>query len=158
AAGHNDDLAIADSGSTVVFTQMSTEHPNEISRSPIAMPPCIVDYTDQGARAVRYEAPACQLNKSQRITHLNDAVFAQAQTSQLEPFWFPGALGVKVQGFLVKPPNFDEHKRYPIKFLIHGGPQGAWGDSWTYRWNAQLFAADGYAVVMINPRGSTGYG
>jgi dipeptidyl aminopeptidase/acylaminoacyl peptidase len=45
-----------------------------------------------------------------------------------------------------------------VKFLIHGGPQGAWGDSWSYRWNAELFAADGYAVVMVNPRGSTGYG
>ena len=54
--------------------------------------------------------------------------------------------------------NFDEHKKYPVKFLIHGGPQGAWGDSWTYRWNAQLFAANGYVVIQINPRGSTGYG
>ena len=49
-------------------------------------------------------------------------------------------------------------KKYPVKFLIHGGPQGAWGDSWSYRWNAELFAANGYVVVMINPRGSTGYG
>ncbi len=63
-----------------------------------------------------------------------------------------------VQGFLVKPPGFDASKKYPLKFLIHGGPQGAWGNSWTYRWNAQLFAASGYVVVMINFHGSTGYG
>jgi len=64
-----------------------------------------------------------------------------------------------VQGFMVKPPGFDPNKKYPLKFLIHGGPQGAWGNSWTYRWNAELFAATGnYVVVMINFHGSTGYG
>ena len=73
-------------------------------------------------------------------------------------FWFPAADGTKVQGFLIKPPAFDPAKKYPVKFLIHGGPQGAWGDSWSYRWNAELFAANGYVVVMINPGGSTGYG
>ncbi len=71
---------------------------------------------------------------------------------------FPGANGDKVQGFLVKPPNFDATKKYPVKFLIHGGPQGAWGDDWSYRWNPELFAANGYVVVMINFHGSTGYG
>ena len=60
---------------------------------------------------------------------------------------------------MVKPPGFDPNKKYPLKFLIHGGPQGAWGNSWTYRWNAELFAATGnYVVVMINFHGSTGYG
>ena len=63
-----------------------------------------------------------------------------------------------MQGFLIRPPGFDATKKYPVKFLIHGGPEGAWGDSWSYRWNPELFAADGYVVVMINPRGSTGYG
>jgi len=76
----------------------------------------------------------------------------------LESFWFAGAGGAKVQGFLVKPPNFDPQKKYPVKFLIHGGPQGQWGDEWSYRWNAQLFTADGSVVIMINPRGSTGRG
>jgi dienelactone hydrolase len=52
----------------------------------------------------------------------------------------------------------DPAKKYPLKFLIHGGPQGAWGNLWTYRWNAELFAANGYVVVMINFHGSTGYG
>ena len=64
----------------------------------------------------------------------------------------------RVQGFIIPPPNFDPKKKYPTKLLIHGGPQGAWGDMWSYRWNAELFAANGYVVVMINPRGSTGYG
>ena len=92
------------------------------------------------------------------VTHLNDSVFAEINLSPLASFWFPGANGTKVQGFLVKPPNFDPAKKYPVKFLIHGGPQGAWGDAWSYRWNPELFAANGYVVVMVNPRGSTGYG
>ena len=60
--------------------------------------------------------------------------------SPLESFWFTGAHDDKVEGFLVKPPNFDAAKKYPVKFLIHGGPQGAWGDDWSYRWNPELFA------------------
>ena len=92
------------------------------------------------------------------ITHLNDALLAQLDLPKMESFWFTAADGTKLQGFLIRPPGFDPAKKYPVKFLIHGGPQGAWGDSWSYRWNAELFAANGYVVVMINPRGSTGYG
>ena len=76
----------------------------------------------------------------------------------METFRFAGAGGTPVEGFLVRPPNFDETRKYPVKFLIHGGPQGAWGDAWSYRWNPELMAASGYVVVMVNPRGSTGYG
>jgi dipeptidyl aminopeptidase/acylaminoacyl peptidase len=94
----------------------------------------------------------------QPITHLNDALLSQLDLPKMEDFWFPAADGTKVQGFLIKPPAFDPAKKYPVKFLIHGGPQGAWGDSWSYRWNAELFAANGYVVLMINPGGSTGYG
>ncbi len=93
-----------------------------------------------------------------QLTHLNDAVLSQLEFSKMESFWFAGAEGAKVQGFIVRPPNFDPSKKYPVKFLIHGGPQGAWGNAWSYRWNAELMAADGYVVVMVNPRGSTGYG
>jgi dipeptidyl aminopeptidase/acylaminoacyl peptidase len=92
------------------------------------------------------------------ITHLNDALLAQLDLPKMEDFWFTAKDGTKLQGFLIRPPGFDAAKKYPVKFLIHGGPQGAWGDDWSYRWNAELFAANGYVVVMINPRGSTGYG
>jgi dipeptidyl aminopeptidase/acylaminoacyl peptidase len=94
----------------------------------------------------------------QQITHLNDALLAQLDLPKMDSFWFDAADKTKVQGFIIRPPGFDASKKYPVKFLIHGGPQGAWGDSWSYRWNAELFAANGYVVVMINPRGSTGYG
>ncbi len=69
-----------------------------------------------------------------------------------------GALGQNIHGFLLKPSKFDPAKKYPLIVLIHGGPQGAWGDSWGYRWNPQVFANQGYVVFMPNPRGSTGYG
>jgi dipeptidyl aminopeptidase/acylaminoacyl peptidase len=92
------------------------------------------------------------------VSHLNDAFLAQLDLPKMESFWFPAADKTKVQGFLIKPPAFDPAKKYPVKFLIHGGPQGAWGDAWSYRWNAELLAANGYVVIMINPRGSTGYG
>jgi dipeptidyl aminopeptidase/acylaminoacyl peptidase len=97
------------------------------------------------------------VNKSQ-ITHLNDALLAELDLPAQEPFWFTAKDGTKLQGFLIRPPAFDSAKKYPVKFLIHGGPQGAWGDAWSFRWNPELFAANGYVVVMVNPRGSTGYG
>ncbi|HYR22684.1 MAG TPA: S9 family peptidase [Chthoniobacterales bacterium] len=93
-----------------------------------------------------------------KITHMNEAVLAIVDIQGLEDFTFKGANDEKVHGFIVTPPGFDPKKKYPLKFLIHGGPQGAWGNSWTYRWNAELFAANGYVVVMINFHGSTGYG
>ena len=76
-----------------------------------------------------------------QITHMNDALLSQIDMQPLESFTFKGANNEDVQGFMVKPPGFDPNKKHPLKFLIHGGPQGAWGNSWTYRWNAELFAA-----------------
>jgi dipeptidyl aminopeptidase/acylaminoacyl peptidase len=133
--GYDDDLTVLHDG--LLFTKMTIEHPTEVYIS---------------------------RKKSEPLTHFNDAVLSQVAMSPLEPFWFPGAHDDKVEGFLVKPPNFDASKKYPVKFLIHGGPQGAWGDDWSYRWNAELFAAptsstpSGYVVIMINFHGSTGYG
>ncbi len=94
----------------------------------------------------------------QPLTRLNRTLLSQLDIPDMEHYWFHGSGGMRVEGFLVRPPGFDPEKKYPVKFLMHGGPEGAWGDSWSYRWNAELFAADGYAVVMVNPRGSTGYG
>jgi dipeptidyl aminopeptidase/acylaminoacyl peptidase len=93
-----------------------------------------------------------------QITHQNDALIAQLDLPQAEPFWFDGAEKTQVEGLLIRPPHFDSAKKYPVLFLIHGGPQGAWQNAWGYRWNQQVMAAPGYVVVMINPRGSTGYG
>ncbi|MFL6595151.1 MAG: prolyl oligopeptidase family serine peptidase [Chthoniobacterales bacterium] len=93
------------------------------------------------------------------VTHVNDAILSQIDMQPMESFTFKGANNDDVQGFMIKPPGFEPNKKYPLKFLIHGGPQGAWGDDWSYRWNPELFAALGnYVVVTINFHGSTGYG
>jgi len=92
------------------------------------------------------------------LTHVNDALVDSLFLPKMESFWFTGAESAKVEGFILRPPGFDAGKKYPVKFLMHGGPQTAWGDAWSYRWNAELLAANGYVVVMINRRGSTGYG
>jgi len=92
------------------------------------------------------------------LVHINEDLLSSLDLSPLESFWFTGAEGTKVEGFMIKPPGFDPEKKYPVKFLMHGGPQTAWGDAWSYRWNWELMAASGYVVVGINRRGSTGYG
>jgi len=140
---HADDLVYR--GDVVFFTRMSSRAPNEIWRMDPAPKDELATYSlESGLRPV---------------THMNDALLSQIDMQPLESFTFKGANNDDVQGFMVKPPGFDPNKKYPLKFLIHGGPQGAWGNSWTYRWNAELFAATGnYVVVMINFHGSTGYG
>jgi dipeptidyl aminopeptidase/acylaminoacyl peptidase len=149
--GFNDDLTVTDDGK-LIFTRMSIVAPNELH---------VADARGLGNRCVQTVVEGtneCASLQEQPLTHFNDAVLSQVAMSPLEAFWFTGAHDDKVQGFLVKPPNFDAAKKYPVKFLIHGGPQGAWGDDWSYRWNPELFAANGYVVIMINFHGSTGYG
>jgi dipeptidyl aminopeptidase/acylaminoacyl peptidase len=75
-----------------------------------------------------------------------------------EQFSFKGWNGNTVRGYVVKPWNYVEGQKYPVAFLIHGGPQGSFGNGWSYRWNPQTYAGQGYAVVMIDFHGSTGYG
>ena len=141
---HADALVLGPDGKRLYFTSSRISMPAEIA--------CL-DTSDWRTR----EADTTE--SSQWISHLNDALLAQIEMQPLEPFRFDGADGATVQGFLLKPPGFDPGKKYPVKFLIHGGPQGAWSDSWSYRWNPELFAATGgYVVVMVNPHGSTGYG
>ena len=92
------------------------------------------------------------------LSHVNDEKIVQLDMNPAEEFWFTGADGAKIHGLMVKPPSFDPKTKYPMVYLIHGGPQGQWADAVSYRWCAQMFASPGYVVVMVNPRGSTGYG
>jgi dipeptidyl aminopeptidase/acylaminoacyl peptidase len=92
------------------------------------------------------------------LTAVNAERLARIAFGDFEQFSFPGAKGDKVHGYVVKPANFDPTKRYPIAFLIHGGPQGSFGNDFHYRWNPQAYAGAGYAAVMIDFHGSTGYG
>jgi dipeptidyl aminopeptidase/acylaminoacyl peptidase len=93
-----------------------------------------------------------------RITDVNGETVAGIEMNPIEEFWFEGALGDSVQGFVLKPPGFDPTKKYPLVLLIHGGPQGSFGDDFHYRWNWQMFASPGYVAATVNFHGSTGYG
>jgi len=92
-----------------------------------------------------------------RLTHVNpsldEKVFGAA-----EQFTFAGWNGEEVHGYVIKPAGYVEGQKYPVAFLIHGGPQGSFGNGWSYRWNPETYAGAGYAVVMIDFHGSTGYG
>ena len=118
----------------LVFTRESTTMPAEIFT------------LDLASKAVR------------QMTFLNKPVLDQLEMNPWEPFWFKSPNGADVQGFVIKPPFFEEGKKYPMIYLIHGGPQGMWSNQFHYRWNAQMFAAPGYVVVQVNPHGSKGYG
>ncbi len=134
--GSNDELSITADGRTLVFTRASLERPNEIFRA-------AADGLTAGP---------------QPVTRLNDALLADTHIAKPEAFSFAGAGGTPVHGWLIKPPGFDPARKHAVMFLLHGGPQGSWGDAWSFRWNAQTFAAAGYLIVMVNRRGSTGFG
>jgi dipeptidyl aminopeptidase/acylaminoacyl peptidase len=92
------------------------------------------------------------------ITRENESWLRDVSFSAPESLTVTGGAGAQVQYWLVKPPNFDASRKYPTVFLIHGGPQGAWEDAWSARWNPELWAAQGWVVAAPNPRGSTGFG
>jgi dipeptidyl aminopeptidase/acylaminoacyl peptidase len=99
-----------------------------------------------------------RLRQQMQLTRFNREIFKDVQMNRAEIFHFKGAKDEMVEGFLIKPPFFSPDKKYPLVFLIHGGPQGAWTDDFHYRWNHSLFASPGYVVAAINFHGSTGYG
>jgi dipeptidyl aminopeptidase/acylaminoacyl peptidase len=92
------------------------------------------------------------------LTQVNALTLKDIQLAEFEQFSFPGANDETVYGYWMKPWNFEAGKKYPIAFIVHGGPQGSFGNMFNTRWNAQLWAAQGYGVVMIDFHGSTGYG
>lgn len=96
--------------------------------------------------------------KLAQLTFTNQERLAQLEMNPLEDYWFTGANNDSVHLLMVKPPNFDPAKKYPLVSLIHGGPHGAFEDEFHYRWNSEMFASPGYVVIMINFHASSGYG
>jgi len=129
-----DDVQFGPDSSFMIYSEQSGSHPTELFRASSA-----------GGAGVP-------------LTHLNDSILQNSSLRPLENFWVESSDKTRVNAFVVKPPDFTESRKYPVLFLIHGGPEGAWGETWSYRWNAQVFASAGFLVVMPNPRGSTGYG
>jgi dipeptidyl aminopeptidase/acylaminoacyl peptidase len=96
--------------------------------------------------------------KPRKLTAVNADKLAELRFGEYEQFSFPGWNDETVHAWLVKPVDFDPARKYPIAFIVHGGPQGSMGNSFHYRWNPQTYAGKGYAVVFIDFHGSTGYG
>ncbi len=132
--GYAGNLNISNDGRLLVFTSSS-----------MASPAQIVKANSDGSGVLA-------------LTDINNAELASFGLQKAEDINWAGAGKQDIHGFLLKPARFDPAKKYPLIVLIHGGPQGAWGDNWGYRWNPQIFANQGYIVFMPNPRGSTGYG
>ena len=132
-ASHGDVQLLPD-GQSLIYTAQSGSHPVEIFRG----------YASGGTPV--------------QLTHENDDILSRYELPDYEEIQYTSGDGSEVSGFLLKPPNLDLDRTYPLLLLIHGGPQGAWRQSWSYRWNAQAMAAAGFVVFMPNPRGSTGYG
>jgi dipeptidyl aminopeptidase/acylaminoacyl peptidase len=130
----NESVSVSADGGTIAFLRSSLVAPAEVFTS-------------------RSDGSAAR-----QLSEHNAVRRASIDMNPPESFWYEGAGGTRVQGILIRPPHFDASKKYPLLLLIHGGPQSLWADSWGYRWNEELFAAPGYVAVMINPRGSTGYG
>jgi dipeptidyl aminopeptidase/acylaminoacyl peptidase len=160
------ELEVSRDGRTLVASEMSVDRPTEVSATDLiglsyglALGGRNKELEDWQSFWVLPPGPSnAGFHSRHSITHLNDELLQQLDLGDLKPFKFAGAEGTKVQGFILRPPGFDAAKKYPVKFVMHGGPQTALGDSWSYRWNWELLAADGYVVVGINRRGSTGYG
>jgi dipeptidyl aminopeptidase/acylaminoacyl peptidase len=131
--GFNAGMALSEDGKTLLLTRTSLTLPAEIF---------VATSDGTGLR---------------QITHANEALLAKIEMNAPETFWFEGAEGTKIQAMLIRPPQFDAKKKYPLLVLLHGGPQTMWGNSWGYRWNAQVFSGAGYVTLMINRRGSTGF-
>ena len=112
---------------------------------------------DLGGPADLYAVPL-RGGREQRLTAVNQDLLGARQMSEYEQFSFRGWNNETVYGYVVKPWGFERGKRFPVAFVVHGGPQVSMQNLWTYRWNAQVFAGGGYAVVMIDFHGSPGYG
>jgi dipeptidyl aminopeptidase/acylaminoacyl peptidase len=132
-------LAVSSDGSQIFFTASSLARPAEI----LAVP----------ARAAG-EKPATP----RTVVRANESLLAEIEMGAVSERFTKAADGRDLHAWLVTPPGFDPAKKYPAVVLIHGGPQSAWSDAWSYRWNPQVFAAHGYVVLLPNPRGSIGFG
>jgi dipeptidyl aminopeptidase/acylaminoacyl peptidase len=110
-----------------------------------------------GAQLVKLKTEGAE-QKGSQLTWANAERLKDVKMAEYEQFSFKGANGETVYGHVMKPWNYEPGKKYPVAFLVHGGPQGSFGNSWSYRWNPQVYAGAGYASVFIDFHGSTGYG
>jgi len=133
--GYNGPIDITPDGKNLVFVRSYNHQPNEL-----------------------YTMPASG-EKATQLTFTNSELLRELNLPELEEFWFAGAEGSKVHGFVQKPPGYEPGKKYPIVLTIHGGPQNMWANRFMTTWfTFQLICSPGYVGVFLDPRGSTGYG
>ena len=135
--GNNTQFNLAKNGSTIAWVRDAAHRPHEVYVGTV---------TERGVTGIR------------QLTHHNDSLVQRLQLHPMQEMWSRGALGDSVHSFILRPPQWEAGRKFPVILLIHGGPQGAWFDTWHSRWNYQMLAAPGYGLVIVNPRGSTGYG
>ena len=132
-------------------------HKGQVTAFQSAGPSVVYALADLAAPADLYVIDA-KGGQPRQLTAANGDLLAGRAMSEFEQFAFDGWNGEPVHAYVMKPYNFDHSKRYPIAFIVHGGPQSSMGNDWSYRWNPQVFAGAGYGVVFVDFHGSTGYG
>ena len=150
---YNHGLQVSPDGKWIYFARQAANFPFEIFRASLKHLK-FVDQTKILKALVTDRDPV----RVEQLTFTNRERLAKLKMNPVEDFWFPSFDGTKVHGFLLKPSFFDPAKKYPLVYLIHGGPQGMWSDDFHPRWNSEMFASPGYVVAMVNFRGSKGYG
>jgi dipeptidyl aminopeptidase/acylaminoacyl peptidase len=131
--GRTGSLSIGRDGKLLAFTRSTMQHPDEVFVS----------------------APT---GEPRNLSCANVEILRKLDLPRPESITVAGAGGTPMQMWLLKPPGFEAKKKWPLVYLVHGGPQGVWPNGWGFRWNAELWAAQGYVVALPNPRGSTGFG
>ena len=132
----NHDLTVSNDGKTFAFLRSALDQPPEVLAA-VAGPSGFPTHD---------------------VSQANAVLLAKLDVPAPESVNVQGAGGTPMQMWILKPPGFDPKKKWPLAYLVHGGPQGAWEDGWSNRWNAEIWAAQGYVVALPNPRGSTGFG
>jgi len=140
SVGTSMNLSISLDGETLVCNNSRITHPAEVFR---------VELNDL---FIRTKSPGVNLSR------VNEKMLAELDLPEPSSVTVNGADGDPMQMWILTPPGFDKTKKWPLAFLVHGGPQGAWADNWSFRWNQQIWAAQGYVIAAPNPRGSTGFG
>jgi dipeptidyl aminopeptidase/acylaminoacyl peptidase len=135
----NGSVTISKDGRVLAFTRMAIQHPSEV----------FVGTISDAAQPVA---------DVRNVSQANTKLLAELDLPKPQSVTVKGAGGTPMQMWILQPPGFDANKKWPLAYLVHGGPQGAWEDGWSFRWNPELWAAQGYVVALPNPRGSTGFG
>jgi dipeptidyl aminopeptidase/acylaminoacyl peptidase len=138
--GYSMNLSISADGTTLALNNSRLTHPAEVFVAKI------------GDSILKTKVPGTN------VSYANDELLKTLLLPEPSSVTVTGADGDPMQMWILTPPGFDKTKKWPLAFLVHGGPQGAWADNWSFRWNPQIWAAQGYVVAAPNPRGSTGFG